>query len=168
MNSLPMRLLLPSALLAFSFACGRSTPPVTHAATTPSVSPAPSSSSRHQVRLSGVIQAVHYYNVQVPQITGQGGRMTLTRLVPNGTGVKAGDIVAEFDRTQQLDNARDAQAKFDDLSHQVEQKRAQNRADAEKRIPDDEHRPPLAYHLEALRNGAVHVGETLPFHHRRR
>ena len=38
--------------------------------------------------------------------------------------------------TDQIDKARDAQAKFDDLGHQVEQKRAQNRADAEKRISD--------------------------------
>lgn len=37
-------------------------------------------------------------------------------------------VLAEFDRTQQLDNARDTQAKFDDLSHQVEQRQAQNRA----------------------------------------
>jgi len=89
------------------------------------------------VRVTGVIQPVRYFTVQVPQITGQqGGRMTLTTLVPNGTMVKAGDVLAEFDRTQQLDNARDAQAKFEDLTHQVEQRQAQNRADAAKRRAD--------------------------------
>jgi multidrug resistance efflux pump len=62
--------------------------------------------------------------------------MTLTKLIPNGSRVKEGDLVAVFDSTQQIDQARDAQAKFEDLSHQVEQKRAQNRADAEKRIAD--------------------------------
>ena len=41
-----------------------------------------------------------------------------------------------FDATAQIDAARDAQAKYDDLGHQVEQKRAQNRADAEKRAVD--------------------------------
>jgi multidrug resistance efflux pump len=50
--------------------------------------------------------------------------------------VKTGDVLAEFDRTTQLDNARDAQAKFDDLSHQVDQRQAQNRADAAKRASD--------------------------------
>ena len=62
--------------------------------------------------------------------------MTLTKLIPNGSKVKAGDLIAVFDSTQQIDLARDAQAKFDDLGHQVEQKRAQNRADAEKRVSD--------------------------------
>jgi multidrug resistance efflux pump len=41
-----------------------------------------------------------------------------------------------FDNIQQYDNARDAKAKFEDLGHQVEQKAAQNRADAEKRVAD--------------------------------
>ena len=62
--------------------------------------------------------------------------MTLTKLIPNGSKVKEGDLIAIFDSTQQVDLARDAQAKFDDLGHQVEQKRAQNRADAEKRMSD--------------------------------
>jgi len=62
--------------------------------------------------------------------------MTLTRLVPNGVRVKQGDTLAEFDRTKQLDDARDAQAKFDDLSHQVEQKQAEFRSNAEKRRAD--------------------------------
>ena len=62
--------------------------------------------------------------------------MTLTKLIPNGSRVNAGDLIAVFDSTQQIDQARDAQAKFDDLSHQVDQKRAQNRADSEKRAAD--------------------------------
>jgi HlyD family secretion protein len=127
-----MRLLL-CALVILSLGCGRSTPPVTHA---DSVKPAPAAPQHHQIRLSGMVQAVHFYNVQVPQITGQGGRLTLTHIIANGVSVKAGDVVVEFDRTQQLDNARDAQAKFDDLSHQVDQKGAQNRADAAKRESD--------------------------------
>jgi multidrug resistance efflux pump len=45
-------------------------------------------------------------------------------------------VIAEFDRTQQFDNAREAKGKYEDLGHQVEQRRAQNRADAEKRAAD--------------------------------
>src|SRR5260370_17579490 len=105
---------------------------VTHAA----VVTAPSQPIRRQIRATGTVRAVHVFNVQVPAITGQNGRMTLTSLVPNGSHVKPGDVLAEFDRTQQVDNARDAQAKFDDLSHQVEQKTAEFRSNAEKRRSD--------------------------------
>ena len=112
--------------------CGRA-PVVTHAAV---VVTDPSPKVRRQIRATGTVQAVHVFNVQVPQITGQGNKMTLTSLVPNGSRVKQGDILAEFDRTQQLDNARDTQAKFDDLSHQVDQKTAEFRSNAEKRRSD--------------------------------
>jgi multidrug resistance efflux pump len=89
------------------------------------------------VRATGTVQPVRYSVAQAPQITGQqSGRLTLAKLVPNGSKVKEGDLLAEFDRTQQLDNAREAQAKFDDLSHQVEQRAAQNRADAARRTAD--------------------------------
>src|SRR5579872_5899360 len=113
------------------FGCGRA-PVVTHAA----VVTVPSEPVRRQIRATGTVRAVHVFNVQVPAVTGQNGRMTLTGLVPNGSRVKQGDVLAEFDRTQQVDNARDAQAKFDDLSHQVEQKTAEFRSNAEKRRSD--------------------------------
>jgi len=72
----------------------------------------------------------------VPQIWGPGGALTLTKLIANGSEVKEGDVVAVFDNTTQADTLRDTQAKFDDLTHQVDQKAAQNRADAEKRRSD--------------------------------
>ena len=50
--------------------------------------------------------------------------------------VEANDLVAVFDNTQQVDSLRNAQARYDDLGHQVEQKQAQNRADVEKRVSD--------------------------------
>jgi multidrug resistance efflux pump len=59
--------------------------------------------------------------------------MTLTRLVPNGSTVAKGDVIAEFDPLEQIDQARQARAKFDDLSHQVRQREADNAANAEKR-----------------------------------
>lgn len=91
---------------------------------------------RRQVRATGTIRAVRQLTIAVPQISGQSGRLTLARLVPSGASVKAGDLLAEFDRTQQLDNAREAQAKYDDFSHQVEQKKAENRANAERRAAE--------------------------------
>lgn len=91
----------------------------------------------HEVRATATVRAVRSYSIQVPQIVGvQGGRVTLVKLIANGAEVHKDEVVAEFDRTQEMENARQTQAKFDDLSHQVEQKRAQNRADAEKRAGD--------------------------------
>src|SRR6185503_15516134 len=72
----------------------------------------------------------------VPQIWGQQGPVTLTKLIPNGGRVQVGDLIAVFDATQQIDQARTIDAKYDDLGHQVDQKAAQNRADAEKRAAD--------------------------------
>jgi multidrug resistance efflux pump len=89
-----------------------------------------------QIRATGTIQAVKAFTVIVPQLSGQNSRVTLVQLVPNGTRVKAGDLLAEFDRTQQIDAAREARAKFEDLSHQVQQKIAQNKNEVEKRSAD--------------------------------
>ena len=92
----------------------------------------PHAAPRHEIRLTGTIQAVHFFTVQVPP----GGQVTLTKIIANGVLVKTGDVIAEFDRTTELDNARNAKAKFDDLTHQVEQRQAQSRADAAKRASD--------------------------------
>ena len=89
-----------------------------------------------QVRSNGTVQAVHAFTIRVPQIHGQSGDMTLTRLIPTGAAVKEGDILAEFDRMKQVDVAREAQAKFEDLRHQVDQRQRAARADAEKRAAD--------------------------------
>lgn len=75
--------------------------------------------------------------MQVPHIEQQeGGRLTLLKLVPNGVQVREGEVLAEFDATKQLDTAREAKAKFEDLAQQVKQKDAQNRSEAEKRLAD--------------------------------
>ncbi len=92
--------------------------------------------SQREIRLTGTVEAVHSSKVIVPQIVGQGGQLTLTHLIPNGTQVQVGDLIAEFDPTQQIDNGLTAKAKYEDLSHQVEQKAAQNNADHEKRQAD--------------------------------
>lgn len=123
--------LLPALLLA---SCSRTAPPVAQAAS-PTVT-TPAKAGKREIRLTGLVEAVHSSKVLVPQILGPGGPMTLTRLIPNGSEVKEGDLIATFDATNQIDQAREAQAKFDDLGHQVEQKRAQNRADSEKRSVD--------------------------------
>jgi HlyD family secretion protein len=129
-----VRPLAAAGFLLLLVSCSHPTPPIAQAA-----APATrqdTSRAKREVRVTGVIEAVHSSKVLVPQIWGQGGPMSLTKLIGNGVAVKEGDLIAMFDSTQQVDAARNAQAKFDDLSHQVDQKAAQNRADAEKRIAD--------------------------------
>ncbi len=92
---------------------------------------------KRQVWASGSIRAVREFTVRVPAIAGQtGGRLTLVKVLPSGTAVEPGDILAEFDRTQQMDSARESEAKLDDLNHQIEQRQAENRANAETRSSD--------------------------------
>ncbi len=101
------------------------------------VQPTRQSTPHRIVRASGTIQAVQTYKVRVPQlsqITGRNSQLTLTTLAPNGTAVRVGDTLVEFDPTTQLDDARDANAKLDDLQHQLEEKRAQVNSDATKRV----------------------------------
>lgn len=88
------------------------------------------------VRVTGTVQAVRSITVQVPSVAGQGGNLTLAKLVANGVAVDAGDLLAEFDRTDQLKLAREAQAKYGDLTHQVEQKIAEQSSNKEKRASD--------------------------------
>ena len=126
--------LLVASLLCLAGACSRPLPTTTEAAGPPEKAGGPA--TRKEIRITGLIQAVHSVKLVVPQIQGQFAMMTLTRLIPNGSKVKEGDAIATFDPTQQMDAARDAQAKYEDLGHQVEQKAAENRANAEKRLVD--------------------------------
>ena len=126
---------------------------------------------RNTVRSTGRTIALHSFLLQVPVMHGQGGQLTLVRLVENGSHVKAGDLLVEFDATDQLKQAREALAKFDDLSHQVDQKRAEQKNNAEKRNSDliqaqadlqkaeiDIHKGPVLSDLEQQKN-AVKVDD---------
>lgn len=91
--------------------------------------------TRH-LRIGGVTRAVSAYAITVPELNSEGGQLVLTGIVANGAEVKAGDVLAQFDATKQEQDARDAQAKFQDLSHQVADRIAQNRSNAEQRASD--------------------------------
>ena len=114
-HAIPLLAVIPIVSMLFSAGCDRAVVPQTHAATViPGANDPTEVPSHRQVRATGTVQAIHSYTVQTPQIAGQGGRLTLTALAPNGANVAAGDILAEFDRTQQLDAAIQAKTKFDD------------------------------------------------------
>ena len=77
------------------------------------------------VRATGLIAALEWQAIRVPQLTGVGGGdMTLTKLAPNGSKVAKGDVLVEFDRLNLLDQERDALALLEDLGHQLEERRA--------------------------------------------
>ena len=84
--------------------------------------------SSHSVRLSGTIQAIRSIVVQVPRIEGQGGNLTLTRLIANGATVHQGDQLADFDKTNELKTAYEAESKYGDLIQQVEQNQTKQKA----------------------------------------
>src|SRR5260370_32510229 len=108
--SLELAAVLMTALL--SVGCDRPIVPRTQAAsfTKSATEPPP---EHRPVRATGIIHAIHSITLQTPQIAGLSGRLTLTNLAPNGAKVSNGDIIAPFDRTQQMDNAMQAKAKFD-------------------------------------------------------
>ena len=88
------------------------------------------------VRATGIIRAVHSQTIQVPRIEGLGGSLTLATLAGNGALVSPGDSLATFDRANEVKLLLEAQTKYDDLAHQIEQKKALNNSNAEKRIAD--------------------------------
>ena len=122
-------LTVAAALLS---ACGKRPTSVIAATDTRPNSSVPTQRSRI-VRLTGTVQAVHSFSVRIPTIQGQGGNLTLIKLVPSGASVHKGDVLAEFDPTAEIQAERDAKAKFDDLRHQIESKMAENRSNAETR-----------------------------------
>jgi multidrug resistance efflux pump len=92
----------------------------------------------------------------VPQISGSGVRFTLTRVIPNGSKVSKGDILIEFDRVSLLDDERDAKAKLGDISHQLDQQKAQVRSDDAKRASSiKEAEADLSKALLELKKGPV-------------
>lgn len=90
--------------------------------------------------MTGLVRAVRVFVIQTPQVAQvaqsgpMGNRLTLVALAPNGASVQRGNSLAEFDNTRQIEETLEVEAKYEDLGHQVKQKAAQNRSDAEKRL----------------------------------
>jgi HlyD family secretion protein len=87
-------------------------------------------SFHHSLRLSGTVGAVESYSVQAPRLSGQmtSGNMVITKIVHNGTQVRAGDVLAEFDRQSQMKSILDKQAEYDNLLQQIRKKQADHTA----------------------------------------
>ena len=82
------------------------------------------------VRIAGTVEAVRAFSVNVPRLTGQpsGNPLLVTKLVPGGTRVEAGDVLVEFDRQEQERTARDQRSEFLDLEGQIRKLQAEQAA----------------------------------------
>jgi multidrug efflux pump subunit AcrA (membrane-fusion protein) len=94
---------------------------------------ASSSNSEHSfgvLRLTGRTQAVQAQSILAPRIAGeQLGTLTITFLAPAGSRAKKGDLLVEFDRTAQIRDFMDQQAKVSDQDDKVLEAQAKEIAD---------------------------------------
>lgn len=99
----------------------------THSSSSNSARPvlANSRASASEVRLTGKTQAVTSRAILAPVLSGQQfSTLTVIRLVPSGSRVKKGDVLAEFDRQAQLRDFVDKQAQAEDQNGKVLQAQA--------------------------------------------
>jgi multidrug efflux pump subunit AcrA (membrane-fusion protein) len=81
------------------------------------------------LRLKGTTEAVQARGILAPQLAGQQvPTLTIIHLVPGGTRVKKGDLLAEFDRQAQMRDFIDKQAEYQKLVDQVAQEQAKEAA----------------------------------------
>jgi HlyD family secretion protein len=81
------------------------------------------------VRLSGSVEAVEATTISTPRLAGQNNQsLVITTLVRPGSMVRAGDLVVEFDRQDQLKNALDRRVELNDLEQQIRKKQAEGGA----------------------------------------
>lgn len=77
------------------------------------------------VRLTGLVEAERAAAIVVPRLLGQGeGQMIVTRVVPGGSMVTAGQPIAEIDPQEQLRQAFNRRVEVNDLEGQIARTRA--------------------------------------------
>jgi HlyD family secretion protein len=78
------------------------------------------------IRLNGTVEAIESTSIPAPRLAGQNSNsLVIMRLVPNGTTVKKGDVLVEFDRQEQIRNALDRKADLTDLEQQISKAQAE-------------------------------------------
>jgi hypothetical protein len=79
------------------------------------------------LHIAGTVTAKQYAAIRAPRITGPDSRgpLTLMRLAASGSMVKAGDVVAEFERRQGQDHVDDVQSQVVQKQSDVEKRRAE-------------------------------------------
>jgi biotin carboxyl carrier protein len=123
---------LGGVLLAVLLSAGLAVRTRSRAATTLGALPTATIERRDFVRtlrIHGVVEAVTFHSVAAPRLTGQGGNpMIITRLIPAGTQVQPGDLLAEFDRQSQTKNYLDREAEYRERVEQIRKKKAEQAA----------------------------------------
>src|SRR5215467_3672613 len=83
----------------------------------------------HTARVHGIVEAVESHTIAAPRLSGQGlNTLIITRLVKNGSTVRQGDVLVEFDRQAQLKNVLDKEAEYKGLVAQIGKKEAEQAA----------------------------------------
>ena len=78
------------------------------------------------IRLAGTVEAVEATSIAAPRLAGQNNNsLVIMRLIANGSTVKPGDPLVEFDRQDQIRNALDRQAELNDLEQQIKKRKAE-------------------------------------------
>ncbi len=81
------------------------------------------------LRLAGTTKAVHSVSIVTPRLAGSGmGSLVVTSILPTGTQVKKGQVLAKFDRQEQYKNFLTKKASYQKLSGQLAVKRAAEQA----------------------------------------
>lgn len=100
-----------------------------HAPATHQLAISASNNSGPVLRLKGTTEAVQSRAILAPVLEGQQvNTLTIVRLIPAGTRVKQGDLLAEFDRQAQMRDFFDKQAEYQKLVDQVVQEQAKESA----------------------------------------
>ncbi len=77
------------------------------------------------VRVHGIVEAVESHGISAPRLAGQNlSSLVITKLVKNGSVVRKGDVLVEFDREAQAKNILDKKAEYLDLVDQIKKKQA--------------------------------------------
>ncbi len=77
------------------------------------------------VRVHGIVEAVESHGISAPRLAGQSlSSLVITKLVKNGSVVRKGDVLVEFDREAQAKNILDKKAEYLDLVDQIKKKQA--------------------------------------------
>ncbi len=82
------------------------------------------------LRMTGLVESIRFHNVAAPRLVGVTGpgsnTLIITKLMPSGSQVVAGQLLVEFDRQNQLKAAIDKRSEHRDLEEQIRKKRAEH------------------------------------------
>jgi multidrug resistance efflux pump len=115
--------------LALAFAVFKSLRRAEPVATAASVFTVQAADFLHTIRLTGTVEAVNFLAIAAPRLSGPGlGSLVITKLTPSGSHVKKGDLLVQFDQQQQIRNALDQEATYQDFVEQINKKKADQAA----------------------------------------